>query len=32
MEGFKAIKANTTTPLLTGEDAFGLQAPRGSSP
>lgn len=29
---FKAIKANTTTPLLTGEDAFGLQAPLGFKP
>ena len=26
---FKAIKANTTTKLLTGEDAFGLEAPIG---
>lgn len=26
---FKAIKANTTTKLLTGEDAFGLEAPLG---
>ena len=29
---FKAIKANTTTPLLTGEDAFGLEAPLGFKP
>ena len=26
---FKAIKGNTTTKLLTGEDAFGLEAPLG---
>jgi L-alanine-DL-glutamate epimerase-like enolase superfamily enzyme len=26
---FKAIKANTTTKLTTGEDAFGLEAPFG---
>jgi L-alanine-DL-glutamate epimerase-like enolase superfamily enzyme len=26
---FKAIKANTTCKLLTGEDAFGLEAPIG---
>lgn len=26
---FKAVKANTTTKLLTGEDAFGLEAPLG---
>ena len=29
---FKAIKANTATPLLTGEDAFGLEAPLGFKP
>jgi len=29
---FKAIKANTSTPLLTGEDAFGLEAPLGFKP
>ena len=29
---FKAIKANTTTKLLTGEDAFGLEAPLGFKP
>ena len=29
---FKAIKPNTATPLLTGEDAFGLEAPLGFKP